>query len=64
LVRWSDHHYDAVHSGAQDQLQFFINSPMRSAEHLMKDLYADDAFYSQSTARVRLIAALSEHARR
>ena len=32
-----------------DQLTFFIDAPMRSAEHLMKRLYADDTFYQHST---------------
>jgi hypothetical protein len=33
----------------RDQLRFFINAPMRSAQHLMNELYADDAFYVQTT---------------
>jgi hypothetical protein len=33
----------------REDFEFFINAPMRSAEHLMKKLYPSDAFYLQST---------------
>ena len=32
-----------------EKFNFFINGPMSSSEHLMKNLYADDTFYEQVT---------------
>lgn len=31
------------------KLEFFITAPMRSADHLMKQLYSDDSFYETTT---------------